>query len=361
MTSFTAADRRWMRRALTLARRGWGRTAPNPLVGAVLVRDGQKVGEGWHAVHGAAHAETVAIEAAGDAARGATMYVTLEPCNHTGKTPPCAAAIIRAGVARVVFAADDPHPTAAGGARALRAAGIVVESGLEADDAKELNSPYYHRFASDRPFITLKLAVSLDGAIADAARTPGWITGARARRESHRLRAAHDAIAIGSGTALADDPSLTVRGVRAPRVAPIRIVFDRRARLPIGSRLAKTAKRRPTLLVTDPSPPAAARALAALGVEMLAASSLIEALRALRGRGVHSILCEGGASLAGALLAAGVADRLVMFQAPVVLGSGALNAFAYAPAHALPSTPRWRIVSQTMLDDDSMTVYAPTF
>jgi diaminohydroxyphosphoribosylaminopyrimidine deaminase/5-amino-6-(5-phosphoribosylamino)uracil reductase len=359
MTSFTADDRRWMRRARALARRGWGRTAPNPMVGAVLVRGGARVGEGWHAEHGGPHAETVALHAAGDGARGATLYVTLEPCNHTGNTPPCTPAIIAAGVSRVVFAADDPNPKAGGGAAALRAAGIVVDAGLEAGEEHELNAAFHHRFVSDRPFVTLKLAVSLDGAIADASRTPGWLTGDRARREVHRLRAAHDAIAIGSGTALADNPSLTVRGVRSPRVAPLRIVFDRRVRLPVGSTLVRTARKRPTLVVTDPAPPAVASDLAARGVELLSSVSLTDALLSLRKRGVHSILCEGGASLAGAFLAAGAVDRLVMFQAPVVLGAGALHAFAFAPAHAPGSSPRWRMISRSEFDGDTMTVYAP--
>ena len=329
------------------------------MVGAVLVRGGEKVGEGWHAEYGAAHAETVALAAAGAAARGATLYVTLEPCNHTDKTPPCAPAIVAAGVSRVVYCADDPNPKAGGGGAALRAAGIAVDAGLDIDDERELNAPFYHRFVSERPFVTLKLAVSLDGAITDALRTSGWMTGERARREVHRMRAAHDAIAIGSGTAVADNPSLTVRGVRAPRVPPLRVVFDRRVRLPVSSKLVRTARRRPTLIVTDSAPPAHAGDLASRGVELLPSTSLREALIALRQRGVNSVLCEGGASLAGALLAAGAVDRLVIFRAPVVLGAGALNAFAFAPAQTLPSSPRWRVVARSEFDDDTMTVYAP--
>jgi diaminohydroxyphosphoribosylaminopyrimidine deaminase/5-amino-6-(5-phosphoribosylamino)uracil reductase len=359
MAQFTAADRRWMRRALALARRGWGRTAPNPMVGAVLVRDGGVVGEGWHAEYGAAHAEVMALEAAGVRARDATAYVTLEPCNHTGQTPPCTAALVGAGVRRVVYAVDDPNPEATGGGAALRAAGIRADAGACADEAIELNAAFHHRFASDRPFVTLKLAISLDGAVADATHRTGWLTGERARRVVHRMRAGHDAIAVGSGTALADDPRLTVRGVRKPRVAPLRVVFDRRARLPVTSRLVRTASRTPTVVITSVPAPDAADVLAGHGVQLLGASSVLEALRALRDRRVYSVLCEGGAELAGALLAAGAVDRLVMFQAPVVLGIGALNAFAFAPAHSLASAPRWRLVQRTQIDDDTMTIYAP--
>lgn len=356
---FTAADRRWMRRALALARRGWGRTAPNPMVGAVVVRDGAIVGEGFHAEFGGPHAEVVALAAAGDRARGATVYVTLEPCAHTGKTAPCADALIAAGVARVVFGADDPNPIAGGGAAALRRAGIVADGGLEAEDARELNAAFHHRFASDRPFITLKLAMSLDGAVADAARTNQRMTGAPALREAHKLRAGHDAVAVGSETILLDDAKLTVRGVRQPRVAPARIVFDRRGRVPASSSVVRTARRIPTIVVTSEPPAPAAAALTEHGVTLVPARSLSEALRALRARDITSVLCEGGAVLAGALLTAGVVDRLVIFQAPVVFGAGALPAFAYAPTHTVPTAPRWRAIAHRELGEDTMTVFAP--
>ncbi len=253
-------ERAWMRRALALAERGWGQTAPNPMVGAVVVRDGAIVGKGFHARFGEAHAEVVALSEAGERARGATVYVTLEPCNHHGKTPPCVDALIGAGVKRVVVAIRDPLRESAGGADRLRAAGIEVEFGLEEAAAHELNAAFF--FAANgaaRPWVTLKLAVSLEGAIAGADGSPRWLTGEAARNYVHRLRAQNDAIAVGIGTALADDPQLTVRHGRRPRVAPLRVVFDRSARLPLTSRLAKTARRVPTLIVGHRIEPARAR------------------------------------------------------------------------------------------------------
>ena len=219
-------DERFMQRALALAARGWGQTAPNPMVGAVIVAKDQIVGEGFHERFGEAHAEVNALRQAGERARGATMYVTLEPCAHHGKTPPCADAIIAAGLSRVVIAASDPSRVARGGAERLRAAGIRVDIGVEQSAAIELNASFFHAQESDRPWTTLKLALSADGAIADPSGVHRWITGAESRREVHRLRANADGIAVGIGTVIADDPELTVRDVPAPRVTPRRIVFD---------------------------------------------------------------------------------------------------------------------------------------
>src|SRR5215204_848384 len=193
-------DGAWMRQALALAERGWGQTAPNPMVGAVVVRGGELVGEGWHAHFGGPHAEIEALRAAGERARGATLYVTLEPCNHFGKTPPCTDAILAAGVRRVVAASADPSPVARGGADRLREAGVAVVLGVEEVAARELNAPFFHALSSDRSFVQLKLALSLDGAIADHSRKPGWLTGEAARREVHRMRAGSDAVAVGIGT-----------------------------------------------------------------------------------------------------------------------------------------------------------------
>ena len=354
-----ARDRSFMRRALVLARRGWGHTAPNPMVGAVVVREGAIVGEGWHAAYGGPHAEVVALDAAGARARGSTVYVTLEPCAHTGNTPPCADALVRAGVARVVCAVRDPNPVAAGGAQRLLAAGIDVSFGVEEVDALELNAPFFHALTSPRPFVTLKLATSIDGAIADASGRSRWLTGDTARRYVHRLRAGHDAIAVGAGTALADDPSLTVRSGRRPRVPPTRIVFDRRARLPLGSTLVRTARDVRTIVVVTDAASAPARSLADAGVRLVEASGLEDALRAIRLLDVRSVFVEGGAELAGALLAQALVDRMIIFQAPVVLGKGAPSAFAHAPAHALPDAPRWRVIGRRALGPDLMTVYAP--
>lgn len=353
-----------MRRALALARRGWGRVAPNPMVGAVVVRDDRVVGEGWHAEYGGPHAEVVALREAGALARGATIYVSLEPCAHHGKTPPCTEAIIAAGVARVVVGARDPNPTAAGGVERLRAAGIRVDVGVEEAAALELDRPFFFAAGgADRPWVTLKLAVSLDAAIADHTRRRGWLTGARARRAVHHLRAGADAIAVGIGTALADDPLLTVRYGRPPRVPPLRVVLDRHFRLPLHSALATTLDQAPVLVVGtdvgDEDARARARALEARGVEVAIAQTLPETLRLLRARGVRHLFCEGGASIAGALLADGLVDRLVIFQAPVLLGAGALPAFGCAPPAATGEAPRWRVVSRRALGSDLMSVFAP--
>jgi diaminohydroxyphosphoribosylaminopyrimidine deaminase/5-amino-6-(5-phosphoribosylamino)uracil reductase len=353
-----ADDAGHMRRALDLARRGSGQTAPNPLVGAVIVRDNEIVGEGYHARYGEAHAEVAALRAAGDRASGATVYVTLEPCAHTGHTPPCTDALIRAGVRRVVVATRDPHPVAAGGIGILDAAGIETTVGVEEAAARELNAVFLHALHSSRPWVTLKLAVSLDGAMRDGARTAGWLTGPEARAEVHRMRAASDGIAVGIGTALADDPLLTVRDAPAPRVPPLRIVFDNGARLPLSSRLVQSAGQGPVCIVAD-RPPAPGRAaeLAGAGVGILVADTLDAALLTLRARGVRALLVEGGPRLAGAVLTASVADRLVIFQAPIVLGEGAESAFAFAPAATVTGARRWPIVARQAFGTDLMTTY----
>jgi diaminohydroxyphosphoribosylaminopyrimidine deaminase/5-amino-6-(5-phosphoribosylamino)uracil reductase len=353
-------DTAFMRRALALARRGWGQTAPNPMVGAVVVQGGEIVGEGWHARYGDDHAEVVALRAAGDRARGATVYVSLEPCNHHGKTPPCTEALLAAGVSRVVAAVADPGRVAGGGLARLQAAGVEVALGVEAEAARELNAAFFHAAASDRPWVTLKLAMSLDGALADGTRRPGWLTNARSRRAVHRMRANVDAVAVGIGTALADDPALTVREAPTPRVPPLRVVFDRTLRLPLDSRLARTAREHPVLAVCADPPADRARALEATGVRLVRAASLDDALRALRAEHeVRSLLVEGGAGLASALWERALVDRLVIFQAPVVLGGGALHAFAHAPSVRASDAPRLRVVERRRLGDDLLTIYAP--
>ena len=352
-------DGAWMRRALALAERGWGQTAPNPMVGAVVVRDGVVVGEGWHAHFGGPHAEIEALRAAGERARGATLYVSLEPCNHFGKTPPCTDAILAAGVRRVVAACADPSPVASGGADRLREAGVEVTLGVEETAARDLNAPFFHALASDRPFVQLKLALSLDGALADHSRQPGWLTGELARREVHRMRAGADAVAVGIGTALADDPELTVRHAPPPRVAPTRIVFDTSGRLPRTSRLAQTASQLPVVVVCWAPEPAHAAALEHTGVTLLHAATTRDALVALRERGIRSLLVEGGATLASAFLQEALVDRLIIFRAPLVLGGGALNAFGSMPPSRAGDAPRWRLLRTQRFEDDEMSVYAP--
>lgn len=357
--SATRDDLRFMRRAIALARRGVGQVAPNPLVGAVVVRDNRIVGEGFHARFGGDHAEVVALREAGMRAHGATMYVSLEPCNHHGKTPPCTNAIVSAGISRVVYAIADPNPVAAGGGSALAHAGIVVASNVAATEAKELNAPFIfsarHR---DRPFVTLKLALSIDGAIVDASHARGWLTGPRARAAVHTLRAGSDAIAVGIGTVIADDPQLTAREVPPPRIAPQRVVFDRGARTPLSSAVVRSSREIPLLIVTDGRDPQRERALREEGAQILRADSIAEALGELRARDVRHLLVEGGAHLASALVGAGVVDRLITFQAPVILGAGALPAFVSLPSRLANATPRYRVMVRRALGADLMTTYA---
>ncbi len=348
-----------MRRALRLARRGWGQTAPNPLVGAVVVRAGEVVGTGWHARLGEAHAEAVALREAGVGARGAEVYVTLEPCAHHGRTPPCADALIAAGVRRVVIAHADPNPTAAGGAARLRAAGIEVVMGVLRDAAAELNAPFFFQHQrSDRPFVTLKLALSREGAIASADRTPHWLTGEASRRAVHRMRAQADAVAVGIGTALADDPALTVRYGKRPRLAPRRVVFDRTARLPLASRLVKSSRKVPVEVLATTPPPERVAALEAAGVAVHRQSDLASHLQGLRSRGIGHLFVEGGAGLAESLLTSGFVDRLVIFQTPVRLGAGALPGFGTAVPPDEESG-RWKVVERKHFGEDLMTVYRP--
>jgi diaminohydroxyphosphoribosylaminopyrimidine deaminase/5-amino-6-(5-phosphoribosylamino)uracil reductase len=348
-----------MRRALELARLGIGQTAPNPMVGAVLVRGGVVVGEGYHARFGEAHAEVRALTAAGERARGATMFVTLEPCAHIGKTPPCADAVIRAGVSRVVIAMTDPNRIAAGGVAKLRNAGIDVSIGVLEADAKELNAAYAHALESARPWVTLKMAVSLDCAIADGTQTTTRITAGPARRYAHTLRAAHDAVAVGMGTVRIDDPQLTVREAPAPRVPPTRVIFSRSGRLSLTSTLANSIAQGPVIVTAEALEPEYERALRDHGVEVLIARGIPESLTLLRERGLRSILVEGGAVIAGELLEAGLVDRLVLVQAPIILGRGAVHAFAFAPAMRGADAVRWRVVSREVFGDDIATTYAP--
>ena len=366
-TPFSPVDATHMRRALALATNGWGQTAPNPMVGAVVVAGDGVVGEGFHARYGEAHAEVNALREAGDRARGATLYVTLEPCTHYGKTPPCTEAIIDAGIARVVIAVRDPSDVARGGVEQLRASGVRVDTGLEREAALELNAPFFAAHAKARPWVTLKLAVSRDGGIADPSGMRRWITGAESRREVHHMRANADAIAVGVGTVLADDPELTVRDAVPPRVAPTRAVFDSTGRTPLDARLVITAHEIPTLVIASQRSPitidstaldARLIGLSARGVHVLLASSLDDALDLLFARGVRSLFVEGGARLAGALLAASLVDRLVIFRSPLVLGPSALQAFAFAAPVSEASLGRCRIVETRRFGDDTMTSYA---
>lgn len=353
------ADARWMQRALELALKGWGQVSPNPMVGAVIVREGALVGEGWHERYGGAHAEVMALRAAGSRAKGATAYVTLEPCAHVGQTPPCADALIAAGVARVVFAVADPNPVARGGADRLRSSGIEVTSGVCEQEARELNAAFLHGFSSDRPWIVLKMAVTLDAAIADGSATTSWITNDVSKRFVHRLRAGHDGVAVGMGTVRIDDPQLTVRESESPRVPPTRVIFSRSGRLPLTSTLARTAHEAPVVVIGHELDTEYAHALSDLGVEVLDAASLRDALCTLRRSGIGSLLVEGGAQLAGSFLHERLVDRLLLIQAPVIFGMGALGAFSGTPLSKGSSAHRWRVLRREALGDDLLTVFAP--
>jgi len=323
-----------MRRAIALAWRGWGRVHPNPLVGAVVVRGGELIAEGWHAQFGEPHAEAVALAAAGERARGATLYSTLEPCAHHGKTPPCAAAIEAAGIARVVYGARDPHPQARGGADRLARAGVEVVGGVEADAVRSQNAAFFHVVERGTVYVALKYALSLDARLGAAPGRATQVTGEAARAEAHRLRAGFDAIMVGSRTALADDPLLTVRGEITPRVPPVRIVVDTAAQLPLRSRLVETAGETPTwVLCAEDAPRDRRIALEGAGVRILAVPrrpdglALDAALAALWEAGIRSVLCEGGGRLGSALLAEDRVARLYLFFAPKIYGPEGPPAF----------------------------------
>jgi diaminohydroxyphosphoribosylaminopyrimidine deaminase/5-amino-6-(5-phosphoribosylamino)uracil reductase len=345
-----------MERALELARKGWGRVSPNPMVGAVLLKDGRLLGEGYHAEFGGPHAEVAALGSCGDSA-GATLVVTLEPCAHHGKTPPCAEALIRAGVRRVVAAVRDPNPVAGGGAEVLRKAGVEVEFGLRAREAAALNAIFlWNCIRSDLPFVALKVATSLDGYLADFRGRSQWISGPEAREFVHWLRAGFDAIAVGRRTADSDDPLLTVRGAVVPRIPPRRIVFARSGRVRRDLRLVRTAGEVPTWVVVDErSVSVAETELQGTGVEIIGVKGLRAALVELRRRGVGSLLVEGGATLASALLGAGLVDRLYWVQAPRWLGTG-MPAFAPRQPVALENAQSWVVTERRALGEDTLLV-----
>jgi diaminohydroxyphosphoribosylaminopyrimidine deaminase/5-amino-6-(5-phosphoribosylamino)uracil reductase len=326
------------------------------MVGAVVVCGDAVVAEGHHESFGGPHAEVNALAAAGERAHGSTLYVTLEPCVHHGKTPPCTDAILRAGVARVIAAVNDPT-AAGGGAKILSAAGVDVRLGVEEEAARELNAAFFHAAVSDRPWVILKLAVSIDGGIGNRDSAPIWLTGDAARAEVHRMRAGVDAVAVGVGTVLSDDPQLTVRHSARPRRAPLRVVFDRTGRTPVSATLVRTARDVPTMLIAERKDSASLNELRDRGVEVLSASSILESVGGRRARGVQSLLVEGGAELASALINARCVDRLVIFQAPVLLGRDALNPFANVEDPEL-FRRRLRVIERRPFADDLMTIYA---
>ena len=324
-----------MNMALALGRRGLGRTWPNPAVGAVIVKDGAIVGRGWTQPGGRPHAEVEALRRAGNTARGATLYVTLEPCSHHGKSPPCADAIVAAGVARVVSALEDPNPEVAGRGHArLRAAGIGVDIGAGEAGARRDHAGHIRRMQDGRPHVMLKLAISADGKVAAAGRQPLPITGEAARERVHLLRAQSDAILIGIGTALADDPMLTCRLPGMAASSPVRVVLDSALRLPLGSRLVQSAREVPVWVVAGlDAPRSAEQDLRAHGVEVWrvdAANGRLDVaavLRLLAAGGITRLLVEGGPTVAAAFLAADLVDEAMLFVSPTPVGSDGIDAF----------------------------------
>jgi diaminohydroxyphosphoribosylaminopyrimidine deaminase/5-amino-6-(5-phosphoribosylamino)uracil reductase len=354
-------DLEFMRRALRLAERGRGRVSPNPIVGAVIARGTRVVGQGWHRALGEPHAEAMALARAGGKARGATMYVTLEPCAHHGRTPPCVDAMIAAGIRRCVVATRDPHRVVNGrGLRRLRAAGVRVEVGLCAREARQALGGYWFTHTRGRPRVTLKLAASLDGRIAPpggfARRGPGrWLTGTAARRHAHGLRAVSDAVVIGARTARADDPRLTARGAGAAR-QPLRVVCDTRLRLPARLKLFRPPLARGTIVACGAHAPRRAEVgleKRGVGVWRLPAGrdgvSLPALVRRLGRDGRHEILVEGGGTLACALLRARLVDRLALFTAPTLIGAGGVAWLGALRGRKL----RGRIVEQARLGRDT--------
>jgi diaminohydroxyphosphoribosylaminopyrimidine deaminase/5-amino-6-(5-phosphoribosylamino)uracil reductase len=375
-------DEGWMARAVALAEGGRGTASPNPMVGAVLVRDGRVVGEGFHRAAGLAHAETLALAAAGELAAGSTCYVTLEPCAHHGRTPPCADALVAAGVARVVAAVADPDPRVGGaGLDRLRAAGVRVDVGAGAEAAAEQNAAYLTHRRLGRPRVTLKAAASLDGKVAAPDGTSQWITGPAARADAHRLRAEADAVCVGAGTALADDPRLTVRLPGWGGRQPLRVLVDAAGRVGAAGHLFDGEAE--TLVATTPAAPAAAvDAWKAAGAEVLMCEEqtvtvgggsggalaappvgrgvdLDDLVRALGERGVLELLVEGGPRLQASLWAAGLADRLVWYLAPLAIGGQDAPGLLGAGAATLADARRLRLASVDRLDDDLRLVAYP--
>ncbi|MBC6416715.1 MAG: bifunctional diaminohydroxyphosphoribosylaminopyrimidine deaminase/5-amino-6-(5-phosphoribosylamino)uracil reductase RibD [Rhodospirillales bacterium] len=359
-------DEAFMAAALRLARRGLGRVWPNPAVGCVLVRGNRVVGRGWTQGGGRPHAETVALSVAGSAASGATAYVSLEPCSHFGKTPPCSEALIVAGVVRVVTATEDPDPRVQGkGHERLREAGIAVTEGVCRLAADDLNAGFFQRVRHGRPMVTLKLAMSVDGRIATHNGQSQWITDAESRARAHLLRAEHDAVMIGSATAIADNPRLTVRlpGVEGH---PLRIVADGRLTLPLTHELVRTAREVPTWLLTRADADRTRqRAFEEVGVEVLtlkgikaAPLDLGKALKLLGERGLTRVLVEGGGRLAASLLSADLVDRLVVFYAGMAIGGDGVPGIAGLGLHRLAGAPRFRRRSVERVGQDVMVQYS---
>jgi diaminohydroxyphosphoribosylaminopyrimidine deaminase/5-amino-6-(5-phosphoribosylamino)uracil reductase len=348
-----------MRAALALARRGLGQTWPNPSVGCVIANHNRVLGRATTAIGGRPHAETQALAIAGAQARGAVAYVTLEPCAHHGQTAPCAEALIAAGIARVVIASADPDPRVSGrGVAMLRQAGIEVVEGVLREEADEINAGFFLRTTQNRPLITLKLASTLDGRIATAEGESQWITGPEARREVHAMRGRHDAMLVGIGTVMADDPDLTCRLPGVKHVPMVRVVMDGSLRTPLSSRLVATAHQSPVWLIAkhgaDPDHKAA---LEEHGVKVFEAADLRAALAILAKQGLTRVMVEGGASLAGSLIGSDLVDHLVWFHAPGLIGGDGLAAANHFGLAQLTDMPRFQRVAVRGVGDDIVSEY----
>ena len=365
MTSRAADDLSHMRAALALARRGLGTTWPNPSVGCVIVRDGRVVGRGTTSPGGRPHAEVVALQAAADRAKGATAYVTLEPCCHFGRSPPCTDALIAAGIARVVVAATDPDPRVNGeGLVKLRAAGIDVQTGLLQAEALETLIGFSHHITLGRPMVTLKLASTLDGRIATPGGESQWITGTPARRLAHAMRGRHDAVMVGVGTVLADNPDLTCRIPGFRPTPSVRIVADSHLRTPLTSRLLATAQEIPTwFLLRQGTNLAREEAFTTIGAKLIkvpgstAGVDLIAAMSALSTAGLTRILVEGGGQLAAALLRDDLVDRIAWFHAPCVMGGDGWPAVQAFGIRTLEQMPRFRRDCTTLVGNDMLSKF----
>ncbi|MEC3859972.1 bifunctional diaminohydroxyphosphoribosylaminopyrimidine deaminase/5-amino-6-(5-phosphoribosylamino)uracil reductase RibD [Mesobacterium sp. TK19101] len=360
----SADDTAHMAHALALGRRGLGNCWPNPAVGCVIVKDGRIVGRGWTQPGGRPHAEVVALTQAGTTARGATAYVTLEPCAHHGKTPPCADALVTAGVARVVAALEDSDPRVSGqGFARLRSAGIAVTTDVLADQALRDQEGFFRKVEQGRPMVTLKLACSFDGRIATATGESQWITGPEARRRVHAMRLSHDAVMVGAGTVRADDPTLNVRGMGTVR-QPLRVVVSRHLDLPIDSALAQTARDIPVWICHGPSATGPRRtAWADTGAHLIEARvtggqmDMGDVLRLLGTNGLTRVFCEGGGALAASLLQAGLVDRLAVFTAGMALGAEGRPALGALGIDTLAEAPRFALDSVEICGADVLQLW----
>jgi len=359
-----SADIKYMKRALTLARKGVGKTSPNPAVGCVIVKNGEVVGEGWHKKAGTPHAEIHALDQAGEAARGSDLYVTLEPCCHFGKTPPCSDALIAAGVARVVIGMIDPNPQVAGkGAEALRQSGILVETGVLEEQCRELNKGFIKFVTTGLPHVLYKTAMTLDGAIATITGDSRWVTGEEARKQVHRLRSISDAVMVGVDTIIVDNPQLTVRHVKGRD--PLRVVVDTRLRTPESVAILSGPLAKNTVIATCETNPRVHRRYQLQGAMVLVCDesdgrvSMPDLLRKLGEMGIRTVLLEGGSRLAGKMVQSGLIDEFMLFYAPKIIGNDGFSAFALQGITTMDQALKLRILDVRMIGPDLLVHAVP--